>query len=167
MLWTLNFHTSCVISKCYISSRFCWFTHILEYLLQPQILSQWLSSWYTPCWLTNRKRTLRGPSRIWGERGGRGRMGGRTGCCRQIKDLSANETFVGKSFFGKTANYHSKSRDIQERNWGVGNYSYQYTFCNLSLSSRRQVSRSLSSIMKCAAILFSYGLVNRLTCFMF
>ena len=36
----------------------------------------------------------------------------------------------------------------------------------MSLSSRRQVSRSFSSIMKCAAILFSYGLVNRLTCFM-
>ena len=45
--------------------------------------------------------------------GGRGRRDGRTGCCWQIKDLSSIETFVGKSFFGKTANYHS--RDILQR----------------------------------------------------
>ena len=37
------------------------------------------------------------------------------GCCRQINNLSANETFVGESFFPKTANYHSKSRDILKR----------------------------------------------------
>ena len=93
-------------------------------------------------------------------------------CCRQIKDLLANETFVGKSFFGKTANYHSKSRDIQQRNWGVRNYSYQYTFCYLKdyhcfyLGSRfllvDSVSFSFVDDEMCRHFVFLW-LVNRLT----